>query len=238
MKRGPFRADDPHAEAANADFARQRPKALERDGHACRWCGWRLEGAMEVHHLDDDHANNALANLATACRLCHGACHVGFQGASGRAELCHFAPMADVPLGIWHQAQRALRYSALLPAPEGLRERQWREYVETMPAALLEAGRRGAVARLGHSDAAHFGAQLAALGDADYARRGEVLAGFCLWYAPEAYDRELEAMRRSGRLDGLREDALARASALLEALHPGLEPGRAIGAMLVRAAGA
>jgi hypothetical protein len=50
---------------------------FDRDGYSCRFCGHRAVGWQEIFHLDGDHANWSLANLATACVLCHSAQHLG-----------------------------------------------------------------------------------------------------------------------------------------------------------------
>jgi intracellular multiplication protein IcmJ len=50
---------------------------FDRDDHSCRFCGHRTVGWQELFHLDGDHMNWSLANLATACVLCHSAQHLG-----------------------------------------------------------------------------------------------------------------------------------------------------------------
>lgn len=40
----------------------------------------RTSGYLEVHHLDDDHANNIPDNLVTICPFCHGVFHCGNAG--------------------------------------------------------------------------------------------------------------------------------------------------------------
>lgn len=52
-------------------------RVFVRDNHACRFCGHRSAHWQAVFHLDGDHDNWILENLATACTLCHGAQHLG-----------------------------------------------------------------------------------------------------------------------------------------------------------------
>lgn len=64
--------------SATAEWQRLRRRVLDRDGHRCTCCGkteaqLKVEGnALEVHHRDGDHENNALPNLTALCRTpCH-----------------------------------------------------------------------------------------------------------------------------------------------------------------------
>jgi 5-methylcytosine-specific restriction endonuclease McrA len=48
-----------------------RARVLAAYGHKCARCG--VGGvALEVHHVDHNHLNNAPANLVPLCRSCHG----------------------------------------------------------------------------------------------------------------------------------------------------------------------
>lgn len=77
VKRRLWRKDDEHADAADINFQPVRVKALNRDNYTCRYCGFKASKYQEVHHLDDDHQNNALENLLTVCNLCHQVFHLG-----------------------------------------------------------------------------------------------------------------------------------------------------------------
>ena len=46
-----------------------REKALDFWPEKCRKCG--SEHALEVHHIDRDHGNTSVLNLAVLCRDCH-----------------------------------------------------------------------------------------------------------------------------------------------------------------------
>jgi len=67
------------------NWYQQRAKALKRDNHVCQRCGMAKSEHMEkwdcgpvVHHItrfgdfDDYKAANALSNLTTLCKRCHG----------------------------------------------------------------------------------------------------------------------------------------------------------------------
>ena len=53
---------------------------MSRDGGACRFCGLQCGPWAEVFHQNGDHADNAVANLATACPSCHACQHLGRDG--------------------------------------------------------------------------------------------------------------------------------------------------------------
>ena len=60
-----------------------RKKALDRDGRRCWFCGFTSTAHQEVHHLDDDHANNRLDNLVTICNIDHLCFHLGLAAMRG-----------------------------------------------------------------------------------------------------------------------------------------------------------
>lgn len=53
-------------------------QALMRDENTCQFCGFRSVHGMVPYHLDDDHENNTLDNVATSCAMCHMMQHLGF----------------------------------------------------------------------------------------------------------------------------------------------------------------
>lgn len=92
VKRSVFRSDDPDKDMANDEFKRKRPEILARDGNSCVFCGFKADKFQEVHHLDDNHANNSDDNLVTACALCHANHHLGYSGIKGRGALIYLNP--------------------------------------------------------------------------------------------------------------------------------------------------
>lgn len=71
---------DTHADEADKRYTSIRSTILERDDYTCGFCELRAQKFQEVHHLDDDHGNNAPSNLATACCFCHLCFHLGMAG--------------------------------------------------------------------------------------------------------------------------------------------------------------
>jgi intracellular multiplication protein IcmJ len=82
-----WRMDDQDSEAADAEFKQVRNKVLQRDGYVCAGCGFRSTKYQEVHHRDDDHANNDPKNLITACSFCHMCQHIGLAGMKKEAVI-------------------------------------------------------------------------------------------------------------------------------------------------------
>lgn len=80
VKRKLWRRDDDHASINDAAFTDLRSGVLRRDNYSCRFCTFQASKYQEVHHLDDDHSNNTLDNLITACTLCHQVHHLGMCG--------------------------------------------------------------------------------------------------------------------------------------------------------------
>ena len=69
-----------HGTEFDKDFQR-RHKAVwttvwQRDSNKCYYCGFKSTKHQEIHHLNDDHDDNSLDNLVTACPLCHQNFHL------------------------------------------------------------------------------------------------------------------------------------------------------------------
>ena len=75
-----------------------RAKVFSRDGNACRFCGFKAQKWQEVHHLDDDHSNMTLSNLATACAFCHQCFHLGLAGSTAGGTLIWLPEISQVDL--------------------------------------------------------------------------------------------------------------------------------------------
>lgn len=104
IKRDKWRVDDPNFEGADAEFEQNKPRALARDDYGCRFCSFRSPPSprgthwQEVHHLNDDHHDNRLENLVTACQYCHMCQHIGLWGSKGEAVLIWLPELTQVEL--------------------------------------------------------------------------------------------------------------------------------------------
>ena len=56
-----------------------RARALKHYGNSCKLCGYTIEDALEVHHIDKNRDNNDLDNLVVLCCNCHTLVHRGVK---------------------------------------------------------------------------------------------------------------------------------------------------------------
>lgn len=98
IKRKQWRMRDPNFVDADSEFEQVKRRALERDDYACRFCSFRSPKWQEVHHFNDDHHDNSLANLITACPYCHMCQHIGLWGSKGEAVLIWCPELTQVEL--------------------------------------------------------------------------------------------------------------------------------------------
>lgn len=108
VKKSRFRMDDPSKDHANKEYLAKRDSILERDNYTCQYCGFRAKKFQEIHHLDNNHQNNADSNLITACTLCHMVNHVGFAGIRQIAKLIYIDPKYNVSQAQLNQVVRSL----------------------------------------------------------------------------------------------------------------------------------
>lgn len=113
VKRSTWRLHDAKREEADDAYAQVRAEVLRRDRYTCRFCGFQTtpdrdagkttlaaSGYLEVHHIDDNHQNNALTNLVTACPFCHQVFHAGNAGNRGCAQVIWFPWLSQADLNL------------------------------------------------------------------------------------------------------------------------------------------
>ena len=105
VKAANWRMDDRDSESADQEFKHVRLKALDRDDRTCRFCGFRAPKFQEIHHLNDDHHDNRVDNLVTACPFCHACQHIGLAGKSKKAVL---AWIPEIPQDRLHHLVRSI----------------------------------------------------------------------------------------------------------------------------------
>lgn len=181
-----WRMNDSDFADADAEFARVRKKALDRDDYTCRFCGFQAKAWQEVHHYNDDHADNRLENLVTTCAYCHMCQHIGLAGSNKEATLIYLPHISQADLHhIVRTAQVAEAYADEVKADAKARpdaQRQAREAADVGRAAMaaLKARQEQAKAKLLTCDPAEIANVLKILPDDAYARRDDFLAGIRL----------------------------------------------------------
>jgi len=133
IKRGESRANDPHAITSSAAYANARMTVIQSDEYTCRYCGftsipfkeergkfgqkpkvsaatsYEASGFLEVHHIDNNHANNKIDNLITVCPFCHQVFHIGFALSADSAKLIYLPEMSQAALnGFCHAISGAM----------------------------------------------------------------------------------------------------------------------------------
>lgn len=112
VKRGVWRKDDEHAHLADAAFSAVRTEVLQRDNYTCRFCGFKAAKYQEVHHLDDNHQNNATQNLLTVCNLCHQVFHYGVTAMRNGAFIAAIPELTQAELNNIVRAIHVAEYVA------------------------------------------------------------------------------------------------------------------------------
>ncbi|MCP1674277.1 intracellular multiplication protein IcmJ [Natronocella acetinitrilica] len=189
VKRGQFRADDAMSPVADAAFKQARSERLRMDNHTCQFCGFAAGKYQEVHHVNDDHADNrAEENLVTACPLCHLCHHVGFAGAQDKAVLVYFGKAPGITQADLNQIVRALWIG------RSSQDRDVSLLSINLMSRLLK-GTVGARRLTGTSDPTVLGDFLLHMDQASYARRGEYLDGLFLLPLDTGFQKQIEYWR-------------------------------------------
>lgn len=181
-----WRMYDKDSGEADAEFQRVRKKALERDNHVCRFCGFRHIKWQEVHHLNDDHADNRPENLVTACPFCHMVQHIGLAGRNQEAVLAWIPEIPQDRLNhIVRTALVAQRSATVISGDTRANSAMVRTFRQASDAAksamaALRAREVEAERRLGSSDPLEIGNAMLLLPDEVYSRRAEYLSGIRL----------------------------------------------------------
>lgn len=181
-----WRQTDHLADKADEDFVKVRLRALQRDNYTCQGCGFKSSKYQEVHHLDDDHHNNSLTNLATVCSFCHNCQHIGFAGMNKEAVLIYLPEFTQAEVNhtvrIKLVAERFFQLSKDDIHAANVKQRLARQVYDAASSVFqaMEERQDEARARLDTSDPAELGDALLQLDDVVYAKRTDFLAGIRL----------------------------------------------------------
>ncbi len=79
---------------ADPVFQAARNRILERDGHACRYCGFMAKKYQDIHFLSGNTRDMSDDNMVTACVFCHQCLNLDRAGAMNSGVLI-YAPEID-----------------------------------------------------------------------------------------------------------------------------------------------
>lgn len=188
-KRSDWRMKDGHASEADLEFSEVRPSILERDDFTCRFCNFRSvptkKGVswQEVHHLNDNHADNRPDNLATACGFCHQCFHLGLTGLHDGGTLIWLPEMRQHEL---NNMARAIFCAIAAKSEYAGSAKSIYGVLESRAAHVEEVFGEGA------SNPGFLGQALIELSDDDYAKRAEVLSSVRLLPKPKRFMNALQ----------------------------------------------
>jgi len=173
VKRKVWRQDDEHMESANAEYQRRRPNILVKGMHKCIFCGYRSK-STEVHHLNDNHADNSDANLVIACPLCHGTQHIGQVGSKKQGVIIN---IEGIPQSEFNHLQRTIAIVLEIGTEE--------EKADARALVQHLASRSELVSdQWGSANPSDFGNALLTLRQEDFDKREGAFAGLALLYKP------------------------------------------------------
>lgn len=189
IKRNAFRANDATSGNADAAFEAVRVRALEAGRYRCRFCGYestpvpskKRNTTLQVHHLDDDHHNNGLDNLAAVDSLCHAYNHIGCNAPSpgaqnGWANNLRLAYLPEISAQDCNALQRAVG-AALLDEQEEAIAKDIVNLLGTLALPVRDAW--------GSNKATDFAACLDSMTAGEYAHAQDQLSDLRVIFHPE-----------------------------------------------------
>jgi intracellular multiplication protein IcmJ len=183
VKRRVFRQNDAQAAIHDQAFKAKRTNALQRHKFTCAGCRYMSKASahLDVHHLDDDHTNQADENLVAVCHICHNCQHIGeadARFAKGMAQPRHtmIATIPEIAASDLNLLQRAIGVALMDEQEQAI--------------ALKVAGRlaaRGAVTEglFGSNATSSWAGAMASMTPEQFAARETVIAGERLLLHPE-----------------------------------------------------
>ncbi len=179
-----WRMNDSTSSSSDAEFAIVRTKALERDRYTCSGCGFKTPKWQEVHHLNDDHSDNRLSNLTTACTYCHMCQHIGLAGRNEEAVLVWIPELSQAEINhLVRSSQVARRWAETATStrqvrPDSIRTANSAAEGANALLAALRSRENDAEKKLMTSSLQDLANIMLALEDDIYDRRMDFLRGF------------------------------------------------------------
>lgn len=175
--------NDHGAAEADSEFRNVRRTVLQRDDYKCRFCSFRALKWQEVHHRNNDHADNRPNNLVTACSFCHMVQHIGLAGKNNEAVLIW---LPEIPQDRLHHIVRTIlvanrwaevTLSSPRRRPDIINASKEMSDASRSLFAKLRDREEGAVRHIGTSNALELANILLSMPDEAYDKRADFLRG-------------------------------------------------------------
>ncbi len=156
-------------------------KVWERDAYRCYYCKFTSKKFQEIHHLNDDHEDNSMDNLVTACPLCHQCFHLDTASTTNGGKIIWLPEMTQQELNYLSRAIFIAAESARMAEESGEKVSGF-----TKMASMLEnsLSQRSLVVeqyiQQGASDPANFATALLNMKEERYEAREEFIKPFKL----------------------------------------------------------
>jgi intracellular multiplication protein IcmJ len=197
-KRRSWRMMDAHADEHDKRYQAVREQVLQRDDYTCVFCMFRSVKYQHIHHMDDDHGNNKLTNLVTACPLCHQCFHLGMAGIRKAGVMVW---MPEIPQAELNNLCRAIFVAV---QNSGEHEQAARSlYVSLESRAAVLETELGA----GSSNPAAFGQAFLHMKEEQYAQRAKMMAPVRLLPRMQAFGTEISFWQGDASAFGALADA-------------------------------
>lgn len=183
VKRGIFRKDDPHAPKSDQVFAENRKKVLIRDKCTCQFCNFQSKKFQEVHHIDDNHDNNELNNLVTACPLCHQVHHIWFAGKHRSGTLVYIPDFTQAEL---------INLTRTLWIAQMSSDIHIKKYAELLENNIRLTGQSAVKEKIDTHDPCVLGEIFQQLSPAEYLARTERMRGYHLMPLKQAFTKQIQ----------------------------------------------
>lgn len=173
VKRKVRQQDDEGMEPSSAAYKQKRPAILAKSGGRCIFCGFHSKHT-EIHHCNDNHADNRDENLEVADPLCHGTQHIGQVGSQRHGVFIHVdgVPQAEV-----NHLQRTI--AVVLEMGSDVEKAEARALLQHLASrAELVA------AEWGSANPSDFSSALLTLHEEDLDKRVSAFTGIALIYRP------------------------------------------------------
>jgi len=173
VKRQVWRKNDEHMEAADTEYKAKRDSRLAKGQFQCVFCGFRSKHT-EIHHSNDNHADNRDENLVIADPLCHGTQHIGQVGSKRHGIFIHVEALPQAEL---NHLQRTI--AVVLETGTDSEKAE-------ASALLQHLASRGelVVREWGSANPSDFANALLRLDSAGFEKRQSAFAGLGLLYRP------------------------------------------------------